>query len=254
MGWRCSLMSRSSGSTCSSPTSTGFAVPTPRCPSEAQPSSGYGFPMRLSAQTALSGAGPSDSASMTSLRSPPPASIPRRSRSLRHVLARAHPQRLAGVRISGSRADADARRRRLGRREHQSRSALPERAQPRQGIADAGHRSVDIRAASRGTFPDHARCRGRLRRGGRRARSDHLGDRSRREARPAAQRGADSHPHAFPARLVAAGIDDLGPSSRTVKIALVYESADLARADAALIERDLPSTPLPARRAGRSPT
>jgi hypothetical protein len=50
---------------------------------------------------------------------------------------------------------------------------------------------------------------------------------------------------AFPARLVAAGIDDLGPSSRTVKIALVYESADQARADAALIERDLPSTPLP---------
>jgi hypothetical protein len=50
---------------------------------------------------------------------------------------------------------------------------------------------------------------------------------------------------AFPARLVAVGIDDLGPSSRTIKIALVYESADQARADAALIERDLPSTSLP---------
>jgi hypothetical protein len=50
---------------------------------------------------------------------------------------------------------------------------------------------------------------------------------------------------AFPARLVAVGIDDLGPSSRTIKIALVYESSDQARADAALIERDLPSTSLP---------
>lgn len=49
----------------------------------------------------------------------------------------------------------------------------------------------------------------------------------------------------FPARLVAAGIDDLGPSSRTIKIALVYESSDQARADAALIERDLPSTSVP---------
>ena len=49
----------------------------------------------------------------------------------------------------------------------------------------------------------------------------------------------------FPARLVAAGIDDLGPSSRTIKIALVYESSNEARADAALIERDLPSTSLP---------
>jgi hypothetical protein len=49
----------------------------------------------------------------------------------------------------------------------------------------------------------------------------------------------------FPARLVAVGIDDLGPSSRTIKIALVYESSDQARADAALIERDLPSTSLP---------
>jgi len=49
----------------------------------------------------------------------------------------------------------------------------------------------------------------------------------------------------FPARLVAAGIDDRGPSSRTVKIALVYGSSDEARADAALIERDLPSTSLP---------
>jgi hypothetical protein len=50
---------------------------------------------------------------------------------------------------------------------------------------------------------------------------------------------------AFPARLVAVGIDDLGPSRRTVKIALVYESADQARSDAALIERDLPATSLP---------
>jgi hypothetical protein len=50
---------------------------------------------------------------------------------------------------------------------------------------------------------------------------------------------------AFPARLVAVGIDDLGPSSRTIKIALVYESPDQARADAALIARDLPSTSLP---------
>jgi hypothetical protein len=50
---------------------------------------------------------------------------------------------------------------------------------------------------------------------------------------------------AFPARLVAVGIDDLGPSSRTMKIALVYESPDQARADAALIQRDLPSTSLP---------
>jgi hypothetical protein len=50
---------------------------------------------------------------------------------------------------------------------------------------------------------------------------------------------------AFPARLVAVGIDDLGPSSRTMKIALVYENPDQARADAALIERDLPSTSLP---------
>jgi hypothetical protein len=49
----------------------------------------------------------------------------------------------------------------------------------------------------------------------------------------------------FPARLVAVGIDDLGPSSRTIKIALVYESPDQARADAALIERDLPSTLVP---------
>jgi hypothetical protein len=50
---------------------------------------------------------------------------------------------------------------------------------------------------------------------------------------------------AFPARLVAVGIDDLGPSSRTIKIRLVYESSDQARADAALIERDLPSASLP---------
>jgi hypothetical protein len=50
---------------------------------------------------------------------------------------------------------------------------------------------------------------------------------------------------AFPANLVAVGIDDLGPSSRTVKIALVYESADQAQADAAAIERDLPATSLP---------
>jgi hypothetical protein len=50
---------------------------------------------------------------------------------------------------------------------------------------------------------------------------------------------------AFPARLVAAGIDDLGPSRRTIKVALVYESADEARADAVLIERDLPSSPVP---------
>jgi hypothetical protein len=50
---------------------------------------------------------------------------------------------------------------------------------------------------------------------------------------------------AFPARLVAVGIDDLGPSSRTIKIALVYGSADQARADAAAIERDLPATSLP---------
>jgi hypothetical protein len=49
----------------------------------------------------------------------------------------------------------------------------------------------------------------------------------------------------FPARLVAVGIDDLGPSSRTIKIALVYESSDQARADAMLIERALPSTSLP---------
>jgi hypothetical protein len=49
----------------------------------------------------------------------------------------------------------------------------------------------------------------------------------------------------FPARLVAVGIDDLGPSSRTIKIALVYESTDQASADAVLIERDLPSTSLP---------
>lgn len=52
----------------------------------------------------------------------------------------------------------------------------------------------------------------------------------------------------FPARLVGVGIDDLGPSSRTIKIALVYESSDEARADAALIERDLPSTSLPGAR------
>jgi hypothetical protein len=49
----------------------------------------------------------------------------------------------------------------------------------------------------------------------------------------------------FPARLVAVGIDDLGPSSKTIKIALVYESPDEARTDAALIARDLPSTLLP---------
>ena len=53
---------------------------------------------------------------------------------------------------------------------------------------------------------------------------------------------------AFPARLVAVGLDDLGPSSRTIKIALVYDSADEARADAASIERDLPSTSLPGSR------
>lgn len=53
---------------------------------------------------------------------------------------------------------------------------------------------------------------------------------------------------AFRARLLAVGIDDLGPSSRTIKIALVYESADQARADAALIERELPSTSLPGAR------
>jgi hypothetical protein len=52
----------------------------------------------------------------------------------------------------------------------------------------------------------------------------------------------------FPARLVAVGLDDLGPSSRTIKIALVYDSADQARADAASIERDLPSTSLPGAR------
>jgi hypothetical protein len=50
---------------------------------------------------------------------------------------------------------------------------------------------------------------------------------------------------AFPARLVAVGIDDLGPSSRTIKIALVYKSADQALADAAAIDRDLPATSLP---------
>ena len=49
----------------------------------------------------------------------------------------------------------------------------------------------------------------------------------------------------FPARLVAVGIDDLGPANRIIKIALVYESSDQARADAALIERDLPSTSVP---------
>jgi hypothetical protein len=53
---------------------------------------------------------------------------------------------------------------------------------------------------------------------------------------------------AFAACLVAVGIDDLGPSSRTIKIALIYESSDQARADAALIERDLPSTSLPGAR------
>lgn len=50
---------------------------------------------------------------------------------------------------------------------------------------------------------------------------------------------------AFPALLVAVGIDDLGARSRTIKIALVYESPDQARADAALIKRDLASTSLP---------
>jgi len=49
----------------------------------------------------------------------------------------------------------------------------------------------------------------------------------------------------FPARLVAVGIDDQGPQSRTVKIALVYGDLEQARSDAALIERDLASTSLP---------
>jgi hypothetical protein len=48
-----------------------------------------------------------------------------------------------------------------------------------------------------------------------------------------------------PARLVAVGIDDLGPRRRTVKIALVYESAEQARSDAAVIERELPSATFP---------
>jgi hypothetical protein len=49
----------------------------------------------------------------------------------------------------------------------------------------------------------------------------------------------------FVARFVAVGIDDLGPESRTVKIALVYQREDEARSDAAVIDRELPSTTLP---------
>jgi len=50
---------------------------------------------------------------------------------------------------------------------------------------------------------------------------------------------------AFPAGLLAVGVDDRGPLRRTIKVALVYENSDQARADAELIERDLPSTRLP---------
>lgn len=56
---------------------------------------------------------------------------------------------------------------------------------------------------------------------------------------------------AFPARLVAVATDDLGPRSRTIKIALVYASSDQARADAALVERDLLSTSLPGAQGSR---
>lgn len=48
----------------------------------------------------------------------------------------------------------------------------------------------------------------------------------------------------FSARLVAVGIDDLGPRSRTIKIALVYANPDQARTDATLIERALLTTSL----------
>ncbi len=47
------------------------------------------------------------------------------------------------------------------------------------------------------------------------------------------------------ARLVAVGVDDLGPSRRTIKIALVYEDDGEANQDAARIERDLGDTRLP---------
>jgi hypothetical protein len=47
------------------------------------------------------------------------------------------------------------------------------------------------------------------------------------------------------ARLVGVGIDDLGPADRTLEIALVYDDAADARADAPLIEQALPRTPLP---------
>ncbi len=47
------------------------------------------------------------------------------------------------------------------------------------------------------------------------------------------------------ARLFGAGIDDSGPGSRTLKIALVYSDPEQARSDAARIERDLVSTSLP---------
>lgn len=53
------------------------------------------------------------------------------------------------------------------------------------------------------------------------------------------------------ARLVAVGIDDLGPSRRTIKIALVYDDADEAEEDASLIERDLADTRLPGARGSR---
>lgn len=49
---------------------------------------------------------------------------------------------------------------------------------------------------------------------------------------------------AFPARLVGAGVDDLGPERRTLKLVFVYDDTDQARSDAELIERALPDTPL----------
>jgi hypothetical protein len=49
---------------------------------------------------------------------------------------------------------------------------------------------------------------------------------------------------AFSARVVGVGIDDLGAEKRTLKIALVYDVADRARSDAAVLERDLASAPL----------
>lgn len=165
-------------------------------------------------------------------------------RRRRHIRSSPDPASADTIRISSAREHAGARGRRLTRPEHRGRSARVERAQPRDRVADACGRGVDL--GPRRAADSSART---LAGDGDFAAAAAVLDPitivpDAALVRPPTGVPTDILPD-FPARLVAVGIDDQGAQSRTVKIALVYGDPEQARSDAALIERDLASTSLP---------